>query len=142
MRMMDYPKTAAQLPEDLWSQAYTEDDPPITISMPRVATIAANHVPLRRTSKLLLVENPNAGVPSRRNRPQQTMALMAPEPPALPALTDRPTVPPQSQNGMLAIADGDVHGYGGGQPEPLKGCLLYTSPSPRDGLLSRMPSSA
>ena len=29
--------------------------------------------------------------------------------------------------------------------EPVKlhiGCLLYTSPSPRDGLLSRMPSSA
>ena len=25
---------------------------------------------------------------------------------------------------------------------PLPGCLLYTSPSPRDGLLSRMPSSA
>ena len=25
---------------------------------------------------------------------------------------------------------------------PLHGCLLYTSPSPRDGLLSRMPSSA
>ena len=25
---------------------------------------------------------------------------------------------------------------------PSKGCLLYTSPSPRDGLLSRMPSSA
>ena len=25
---------------------------------------------------------------------------------------------------------------------PLKLCLLYTSPSPRDGLLSRMPSSA
>ena len=24
----------------------------------------------------------------------------------------------------------------------LHGCLLYTSPSPRDGLLSRMPSSA
>ena len=24
----------------------------------------------------------------------------------------------------------------------LKICLLYTSPSPRDGLLSRMPSSA
>ena len=24
----------------------------------------------------------------------------------------------------------------------LDGCLLYTSPSPRDGLLSRMPSSA
>ena len=26
-----------------------------------------------------------------------------------------------------------------GMPDP---CLLYTSPSPRDGLLSRMPSSA
>ena len=25
---------------------------------------------------------------------------------------------------------------------PLDACLLYTSPSPRDGLLSRMPSSA
>ena len=24
----------------------------------------------------------------------------------------------------------------------ISGCLLYTSPSPRDGLLSRMPSSA
>ena len=29
-----------------------------------------------------------------------------------------------------------------GGAESLKGCLLYTSPSPRDGLLSRMPSSA
>ena len=28
------------------------------------------------------------------------------------------------------------------QPHPLGNCLLYTSPSPRDGLLSRMPSSA
>ena len=27
-------------------------------------------------------------------------------------------------------------------PEVLMACLLYTSPSPRDGLLSRMPSSA
>ena len=26
--------------------------------------------------------------------------------------------------------------------EEMSGCLLYTSPSPRDGLLSRMPSSA
>ena len=27
-------------------------------------------------------------------------------------------------------------------PQQWGGCLLYTSPSPRDGLLSRMPSSA
>ena len=26
--------------------------------------------------------------------------------------------------------------------QKFKNCLLYTSPSPRDGLLSRMPSSA
>ena len=30
----------------------------------------------------------------------------------------------------------------GSLQELLKICLLYTSPSPRDGLLSRMPSSA
>ena len=29
-----------------------------------------------------------------------------------------------------------------GDIEPPHPCLLYTSPSPRDGLLSRMPSSA
>ena len=29
-----------------------------------------------------------------------------------------------------------------GSYELIYGCLLYTSPSPRDGLLSRMPSSA
>ena len=29
-----------------------------------------------------------------------------------------------------------------GLPDGIKICLLYTSPSPRDGLLSRMPSSA
>ena len=28
------------------------------------------------------------------------------------------------------------------EPPETKACLLYTSPSPRDGLLSRMPSSA
>ena len=28
------------------------------------------------------------------------------------------------------------------KPAPAEPCLLYTSPSPRDGLLSRMPSSA
>ena len=29
-----------------------------------------------------------------------------------------------------------------GRPRQIYTCLLYTSPSPRDGLLSRMPSSA
>ena len=37
------------------------------------------------------------------------------------------------------LLDGDEVSAVGRDPNP---CLLYTSPSPRDGLLSRMPSSA
>ena len=37
---------------------------------------------------------------------------------------------------MIYIEDGNIF------PFIFCGCLLYTSPSPRDGLLSRMPSSA
>ena len=40
----------------------------------------------------------------------------------------------------------DIRSSGGvarmSHPDLIKDCLLYTSPSPRDGLLSRMPSSA
>ena len=36
---------------------------------------------------------------------------------------------------LISISDIPVKTY-------IKSCLLYTSPSPRDGLLSRMPSSA
>ena len=38
-------------------------------------------------------------------------------------------------DGWYVVDDGVMGGRS-------KGCLLYTSPSPRDGLLSRMPSSA
>ena len=43
-----------------------------------------------------------------------------------------------------AAQRGDTHRYSlsKGIPRLRKACLLYTSPSPRDGLLSRMPSSA
>ena len=49
---------------------------------------------------------------------------------------------------MFRIASGGM--YGPNQPVALQlleipqamGCLLYTSPSPRDATLSRMPSSA
>ena len=37
---------------------------------------------------------------------------------------------------------GDVFGSTANNNPTFFGCLLYTSPSPRDGLLSRMPSSA
>ena len=38
--------------------------------------------------------------------------------------------------GLLSPSDGSIYFT------DLTDCLLYTSPSPRDGLLSRMPSSA
>ena len=41
----------------------------------------------------------------------------------------------------LAIVQNDTADYGRTGRESFA-CLLYTSPSPRDGLLSRMPSSA
>ena len=44
---------------------------------------------------------------------------------------------PRRAGSQLAIRD-DGHMVG----SVSGGCLLYTSPSPRDGLLSRMPSSA
>ena len=42
----------------------------------------------------------------------------------------------------LADITGTSIGLIHGRPTLCGGCLLYTSPSPRDGLLSRMPSSA
>ena len=44
-------------------------------------------------------------------------------------------------NGLLILLVGITLG-GMTVLQPLATCLLYTSPSPRDGLLSRMPSSA
>ena len=41
-----------------------------------------------------------------------------------------------------AMSLGDIGSHFPDTDNKYKGCLLYTSPSPRDGLLSRMPSSA
>ena len=54
------------------------------------------------------------------------------------------------EGGERSVTDGDAHAETflseiiGANPYPARhmSCLLYTSPSPRDGLLSRMPSSA
>ena len=46
---------------------------------------------------------------------------------------------PRLAKGMEALVSSVKNGLG---IMPPGGCLLYTSPSPRDGLLSRMPSSA
>ena len=51
-----------------------------------------------------------------------------------------------AQLAAQAHAHGGAYAQGGGarlgSPPSAMACLLYTSPSPRDGLLSRMPSSA
>ena len=47
------------------------------------------------------------------------------------------SIPKNTQRGSLFGYDGMRIGA-----TMLMACLLYTSPSPRDGLLSRMPSSA
>ena len=47
--------------------------------------------------------------------------------------------PMEAPNGYYAEVAETPGAWGYGQTED---CLLYTSPSPRDGLLSRMPSSA
>ena len=49
-------------------------------------------------------------------------------------------VPKDVQNAVTDVDDWPEPG--GPVPAPPCSCLLYTSPSPRDGLLSRMPSSA
>ena len=49
------------------------------------------------------------------------------------------TVFPATPERLMMVVDGSAGCYV--WPED-RVCLLYTSPSPRDGLLSRMPSSA
>ena len=65
-----------------------------------------------------------------------------PQPPARPDVIQMDAINafmkrnPAAEGGQMVkpSVDGSRPGY--------SGCLLYTSPSPRDGLLSRMPSSA
>ena len=54
-------------------------------------------------------------------------------------ITGSAIVPSGASTGQFEaheLRDEDLNRFSG------KSCLLYTSPSPRDGLLSRMPSSA
>ena len=49
-----------------------------------------------------------------------------------------------SELGVEGLTASEVRGFGRqkGHREVYRGCLLYTSPSPRDRTRSRMPSSA
>ena len=49
------------------------------------------------------------------------------------------------ESGVTLLDTGDFYGMGHNElllAEALEGCLLYTSPSPRDRTRTRMPSSA
>ena len=48
----------------------------------------------------------------------------------------------ENEEYLNAAREGDLVEVGDALGDMLYICLLYTSPSPRDGLLSRMPSSA
>ena len=56
----------------------------------------------------------------------------------------RRQLPPEGlfAEGRIRLATDAIHTVKPLEVDLPKGCLLYTSPSPRDGLLSRMPSSA
>ena len=47
-----------------------------------------------------------------------------------------------AKNVNIEVNKGEILGLVGESGSGKSTCLLYTSPSPRDGLLSRMPSSA
>ena len=66
----------------------------------------------------------------------EILAMEAPGRPDQPSLIDPRDLPRRglgSLRGRVALLHSLAH---------IEFCLLYTSPSPRDGLLSRMPSSA
>ena len=60
------------------------------------------------------------------------------------SIRTRRVCPPALANGLFLTAAGAyvVGLFGRMSYAAVMACLLYTSPSPRDGLLSRMPSSA
>ena len=70
---------------------------------------------------------------------EQTVMVVGPRRRMLPTVRVLGPTRPASQ---VELAFTDSISLGIDVPVRHSGCLLYTSPSPRDGLLSRMPSSA
>ena len=83
---------------------------------PPAALLASGQFPEREPSNLPLLDSPAEGIP--------------------PVISTRAAL----DNAVIQLREG--HGPVAVDAERASGCLLYTSPSPRDGLLSRMPSSA
>ena len=77
-------------------------------------------------------------------------SLFKPKMPPLPPVQPAPPPPSselsQEEKDAIAAEQREIARKRRGRKSTILtgplGCLLYTSPSPRDGLLSRMPSSA
>ena len=78
----------------------------------------------------------STGLASAQNNTPRNLILFIPD--GLRALK----VNPETAPAMAEIRDKGVNFKNSHSLFPTFTCLLYTSPSPRDGLLSRMPSSA
>jgi len=50
--LVDFPETPSQLPRDIFEAAYDPDDPPVSVKLPGINTVA-ELIPLRKNSKLL-----------------------------------------------------------------------------------------
>ena len=88
-----------------------------------------------RKKKIVIVEEPivKAPVEIEKPKPQPTPVK---EPVRREVQFEEPVAQEEPPSPRTIIRQSTIHML------ELKSCLLYTSPSPRDGLLSRMPSSA
>ena len=99
-----------------------EANPLVADALQRAKALASERQVLKRPSEEYL-EGPN------QKKYQQAMDMNFA---GGPGMTSEQVMVPDNMVGLII-------GRGG---EQITNCLLYTSPSPRDGLLSRMPSSA
>ena len=120
-------QTQQQYPPQQQQQALQQDrqPPPIQASAPAKASSVASSNSSKAASKGSVKEK--KGKEEERDQEQKEDAVTSPAPSAvvMAALPTTPLPPPSSPVTINTYT-----------------CLLYTSPSPRDGLLSRMPSSA
>ena len=116
--------------------------------------LAKDRVSNFRTQLLSLIENKNLSSPLPVSKELKVakvlntvelkpLAVDAAKPKfALPKLSRNAFLPPQKNAQEVKISNGlKLRGFLDSNLNA-KGCLLYTSPSPRDATLSRMPSSA
>ena len=102
--------------------------PPVV--KPGIDVLIEDHLDLIKGKRVGLITNPSAVGSDMRS----TIDILAGTPGVkLVALFG-------AEHGVRGAQQGRI--FSDGEPDPATGCLLYTSPSPRDRQKSRMPSSA